>query len=52
MVELNILLLNRKDIKKVVLQKKHFVFFDSAYQGFTSGDVVEDAYSLRLFAKD
>jgi aspartate/tyrosine/aromatic aminotransferase len=27
------------------------VFFDSAYQGFASGDSVQDAYAVRLFSK-
>lgn len=36
-------------ILEVCLDKKHFVGFDSAYQGFASGDLETDAYSLRLF---
>lgn len=28
-----------------------FPFFDSAYQGFASGDLVKDAMSIRLFTK-
>lgn len=36
-------------ILEVCLAKKHFVGFDSAYQGFASGDLETDAYSLRLF---
>ena len=31
-------------------ERKHFPFFDSAYQGFASGDLDRDAYSIRLFA--
>ena len=31
------------------LSKNHFVFMDSAYQGFASGDVDLDAYAPRLF---
>lgn len=31
--------------------KKHFVFFDMAYQGFASGDIARDAYALRHFVK-
>jgi|Dee2metaT_21_FD_contig_21_6959007_length_389_multi_5_in_0_out_0_2 aspartate/tyrosine/aromatic aminotransferase len=27
-------------------------FFDSAYQGFTTGDLIKDSFSLRLFADD
>jgi aspartate aminotransferase len=34
----------------VVKQKKHFVFFDSAYQGFGSDDMDDDTYSLKLFS--
>ncbi|PVV03950.1 hypothetical protein BB560_001553 [Smittium megazygosporum] len=30
--------------------KKHFPFFDSAYQGFATGDLDNDAYAIRLFA--
>lgn len=32
-------------------QAKHLLpFFDNAYQGYTSGSLTEDAYSVRLFA--
>jgi len=34
----------------VCMKKKHFVFFDSAYQGFANDDYNEDMYSLRKFA--
>jgi len=37
-------------ILDVVKRKGHFSAFDSAYQGFASGDLETDAYSLRLFA--
>lgn len=37
-------------ILDVVKDKGHFSAFDSAYQGFASGDLETDAYSLRLFA--
>jgi len=37
---------------EVVKRKNHFSAFDSAYQGFASGDLEKDAYSLRLFAKE
>ena len=30
--------------------KKLFAFFDSAYQGFASGDPAKDAFAVRLFA--
>ena len=40
-----------KQILEVVKRKNHFSAFDSAYQGFTSGNLERDAYSLRLFAQ-
>lgn len=30
-------------------EKNHFPFFDSAYQGFASGDVDYDAWAVRYF---
>jgi aspartate/tyrosine/aromatic aminotransferase len=41
-----------KKILEVVKRKKHFAAFDSAYQGFATGDLHRDAYALRLFAKE
>jgi len=38
-------------ILKVMQEKKHFAFFDAAYQGFATGDTLADAYAVRLFAK-
>ncbi|ESN90077.1 hypothetical protein HELRODRAFT_158112 [Helobdella robusta] len=38
-------------IAEVVKAKKMFVFFDCAYQGFSSGDVDLDVAAVRLFAK-
>lgn len=38
-------------ILEVVKRKGHLAMFDSAYQGFASGSLEEDAYSLRLFAQ-
>nr|AGT02761.1 aspartate transaminase [Angomonas desouzai] len=32
-------------------QKQHYIIFDSAYQGYASGSLEEDAYAPRLFAK-
>eukprot|EP01092_Planopodium_desertum_P008577 TRINITY_DN3594_c0_g3_i3.p1 TRINITY_DN3594_c0_g3~~TRINITY_DN3594_c0_g3_i3.p1 ORF type:complete len:214 (+),score=18.55 TRINITY_DN3594_c0_g3_i3:36-644(+) len=32
-------------------EKKHFPFFDSAYQGFASGDVDKDAFAVRHFVE-
>ena len=36
-------------ILDAALAKKLLVFFDSAYQGFASGDLDRDGYSIRLF---
>lgn len=41
-----------KDILQVIKQKSHFVIFDSAYQGFASGDLDKDAYALKLFTSE
>ena len=30
-------------------EKEHFPLFDSAYQGYASGDLDRDSYSVRLF---
>lgn len=38
-------------ILEVVKKKRHFVFFDSAYQGFANDDLNDDTFSLKLFAK-
>ena len=40
------------EVKTLVQQKKHIAFFDMAYQGFTSGNIHEDAFAVRLFAND
>eukprot|EP00975_Prorocentrum_lima_P027711 5824343-Prorocentrum_lima.AAC.1 len=32
--------------------KKHAIFFDSAYQGFASGDAEKDAWAVRKFVED
>ncbi len=37
------------NISQLIQSKSHHVFFDSAYQGFASGDAEADAYALRLF---
>ena len=36
-------------IAAVIREKNHFPFFDCAYQGFASGDLDKDAYSVRFF---
>jgi len=38
-------------IADIVAQKKHFPFFDCAYQGFASGDLENDAWAVRYFAE-
>lgn len=38
-------------IADAIQAKKHIPFFDVAYQGFASGDLEEDAASVRLFAE-
>jgi aspartate aminotransferase, cytoplasmic len=38
-------------IADAVLAKGHYVFFDSAYQGFASGDLDRDAWAVRYFVK-
>ena len=37
-------------LASVCVEKELFPFFDNAYQGYTSGSLEEDAYSVRLFA--
>lgn len=36
-------------IADVMLEKKHYAFFDCAYQGFASGDLDKDALAVRRF---
>lgn len=38
-------------IADVIEEKKLFPFFDSAYQGFASGDPVHDAFAVRYFVE-
>lgn len=38
-----------RDIADVMAAKKHFPFFDCAYQGFASGDLDRDAGAIRHF---
>ncbi|KAB5576598.1 pyridoxal phosphate-dependent transferase [Coniochaeta sp. 2T2.1] len=40
-----------RDIAAVMKQKKHFPFFDCAYQGFASGDLDRDAAAVRYFVE-
>merc|ERR1711904_44597 len=39
-------------IMAVCQARKHICWFDSAYQGFATGDLETDAYALRLFAEN
>ena len=41
-----------KMIADVIEEKNHVVFFDSAYQGFASGDAEKDAFALRYFVQE
>jgi len=41
-----------KELSALMKKKNHVVFFDSAYQGFASGDAEKDAASMRIFVKD
>lgn len=40
-----------KQIAKTIKAKKHFPFFDCAYQGFASGDLAKDAWAVRYFVE-
>jgi len=38
------------ELLKVCQEKNHICWFDSAYQGFATGDLEKDAYAIRKFA--
>ena len=38
-----------KELAVLIRQKKHFPFFDCAYQGFASGSLENDAWAVRYF---
>jgi aspartate aminotransferase len=38
-----------RELADLIRQKKHFTFFDCAYQGFASGDLARDAWAVRHF---
>lgn len=40
-----------KKIAEIMKSKKHFPFFDCAYQGFASGDLAKDAWAVRYFVE-
>lgn len=37
------------ELSKIIRSKKHFPFFDCAYQGFASGNLENDAWAARYF---
>lgn len=39
-----------EQIADVMQERQHVTFFDSAYQGFASGDLDKDAFAVRMFA--
>lgn len=39
-------------ISRIVKERKLFPFFDTAYQGFASGDLDKDAASIRMFVEE
>ncbi|KAJ5112366.1 hypothetical protein N7532_000411 [Penicillium argentinense] len=38
-------------IASVMRERQHFPFFDTAYQGFASGDLVRDSWAIRYFVE-
>ncbi|KZZ95378.1 aspartate aminotransferase [Moelleriella libera RCEF 2490] len=38
-----------KELARIIADKKHFPFFDCAYQGFASGNLAQDAAAVRYF---
>jgi aspartate aminotransferase len=40
-----------KKIAELIRAKKHFPFFDTAYQGFASGDLARDGWAIRYFVE-
>jgi len=41
-----------REIMEVFKKQNHLAFFDCAYQGFASGDIVRDGFVIRLWAKE
>jgi len=41
-----------QELSNIFKEKGHFAFFDTAYQGFASGDAEKDAEPVRMFIKD
>ncbi|KAI9731625.1 MAG: Aspartate aminotransferase, cytoplasmic [Claussenomyces sp. TS43310] len=40
-----------REIAQLMREKRHFPFFDCAYQGFASGDLARDAWAVRHFVE-
>lgn len=40
-----------KQIAQVMRERNHFPFFDCAYQGFASGDLIRDSWAIRYFVE-
>ncbi|KAJ8665575.1 hypothetical protein QAD02_007237 [Eretmocerus hayati] len=40
------------ELSRIVKKRDHFPFFDMAYQGFASGDVMRDSFAVRLFINE
>ncbi|KAJ5438693.1 Aspartate aminotransferasecytoplasmic [Penicillium daleae] len=40
-----------KQIASIMRERRQFPFFDTAYQGFASGDLVRDAWAIRYFVE-
>ncbi|KAI1437937.1 PLP-dependent transferase [Xylaria sp. CBS 124048] len=40
-----------KEIATLMRQKNHFPFFDTAYQGFATGDLMKDSAAVRYFVE-
>lgn len=41
-----------KELASLIKRKRHFPFFDCAYQGFASGDLDKDAAAVRYFTSE
>lgn len=41
-----------KEIASVMKKRRHYAFFDCAYQGFASGDLDNDAWAVRHFVEE
>lgn len=41
-----------KELAQIIRKRRHFPFFDCAYQGFASGDLNNDAWAVRYFVEE